>query len=123
MMSEARAIVATRVDRLARSSLDFHRIVDEVQRAGGTVLFSEQESLSLDSPEGRMLVSILSLFAAFEADMISARTRSALAHVKRNGSRSAGRLPAVREPIRRVVAQDVAAMRVLPATQDSSPGL
>jgi DNA invertase Pin-like site-specific DNA recombinase len=85
---DAHAIVATRVDRLARSSLDFHRIVDDVQRAGGTVLFSEQESLSLDSPEGRMLVSILSSFAAFEADMISARTKAALAHVKRNGSRS-----------------------------------
>jgi DNA invertase Pin-like site-specific DNA recombinase len=85
---QANAIVATRVDRLARSSLDFHRIVDDVQRAGGTILFSEQESLSLDSPEGRMLVSILSSFAAFEADMISARTKAALAHVKRNGSRS-----------------------------------
>lgn len=84
----ADAIVATRVDRLARSSLDFHRIVDDVQRAGGTILFSEQESLSLDSPEGRMLVGILSSFAAFEADLISARTKAALAHVKRNGSRS-----------------------------------
>jgi len=50
------AIVATRVDRLARSSLDFHRIVEEVQKAGATVLFSEQESFSLDTPEGRMLV-------------------------------------------------------------------
>lgn len=85
---EASAIVATRVDRLARSSLDFHKIIDAVQRAGGTLLFSEQESLSLDSPEGRMLVSILSSFAAFEADLISARTKAALAHVKRNGSRS-----------------------------------
>jgi DNA invertase Pin-like site-specific DNA recombinase len=84
----ANAIVATRVDRLARSSLDFHRIDADVQRAGGTILFSEQESLSLDSPEGRMLVSILSSFAAFEADMISARTRAALAHVKQHGSKS-----------------------------------
>jgi DNA invertase Pin-like site-specific DNA recombinase len=85
---QAHAIICTRVDRLARSSLDFHKIVHDVQQAGGTILFSEQESLSLDSPEGRMLVSILSSFAAFEADMISARTKAALAHVKRNGSRS-----------------------------------
>jgi DNA invertase Pin-like site-specific DNA recombinase len=82
------AIVATRVDRLARSSLDFHRTAEEIQRAGATLLFSEQESFSLDTPEGRMLVGILASFAAFEADLISARTKAALAVVRRNGSRS-----------------------------------
>ena len=82
------AIIATRVDRLARSSLDFHRIVEQIQRAGATVLFSEQESFSLDTPEGRMLVGILASFAAFEADLISARTKAALEVVRKNGSRS-----------------------------------
>lgn len=82
------AIVATRVDRLARSSLDFHRIIEEAQASGSTVLFSEQESFSLDTPEGRMLVGILASFAAFEADLISARTKSALEVVRRNGSKS-----------------------------------
>ena len=82
------AIVATRVDRLARSSLDFHRIVEDAQRGGATVLFTEQESFSLDTPEGKMLASILSAFAAFEADLISARTKAALRVVKQNGSRS-----------------------------------
>jgi DNA invertase Pin-like site-specific DNA recombinase len=82
------AIVSTRVDRLARSSLDFHRIVEELQKAGATALFSEQDYFSLDTPEGRMLVGILASFAAFEADLISARTKAALAVVKKNGSRS-----------------------------------
>jgi DNA invertase Pin-like site-specific DNA recombinase len=81
-------IVATRVDRLARSSLDFHRIVEQVQKASGTILFSEQETFSLDTPEGRMLASILASFAAFEADLISARTKAALAVVRKNGSKS-----------------------------------
>ena len=82
------AVVATRVDRLARSSLDFHRTIEQLQRAGASVLFSEQESFSLDTPEGRMLVGILASFAAFEADLISARTKAALAVVKKSGSRS-----------------------------------
>ena len=82
------AIVSTRVDRLARSSLDFHRIAEEVQKVGATLLFSEQESFSLDTPEGRMLVGILASFAAFEADLISARTRAALAVVRETGSKS-----------------------------------
>jgi DNA invertase Pin-like site-specific DNA recombinase len=76
------------VDRLARSSLDFHRTIEQLQRAGATVLFSEQESFSLDTPEGRMLVGILASFAAFEADLISARTKAALAVVRKSGSRS-----------------------------------
>jgi DNA invertase Pin-like site-specific DNA recombinase len=84
----ARAIVATRVDRLARSSLDFHKIIEQVQKAGATLYFSEQQSFSLDTPEGRMLSSILASFAAFEADLISARTKAALRVVKQNGSRS-----------------------------------
>jgi DNA invertase Pin-like site-specific DNA recombinase len=82
------AIVATRVDRLARSSLDFHRIVEQLQSAGATALFSEQESFSLETPESRMLVGILSSFAQFEADLISARTKAALAVVRKSGSRS-----------------------------------
>jgi len=81
-------LVSTRVDRLARSSLDFHRIIEQLQKAGSTALFTEQESFSLDTPEGRMLVGILSSFAAFEADLISARTKAALAVVRKNGSRS-----------------------------------
>jgi DNA invertase Pin-like site-specific DNA recombinase len=81
-------IVATRVDRLARSSLDFHRVVERVQKSGATIVFSEQESFSLDTPEGRMLVAVLASFAAFEADMVSARTRAALDHVRAVGSRS-----------------------------------
>lgn len=84
----ARAIVATRVDRLARSSLDFHRIVEDVQKAGATVLFTEQAMFSLDTPEGKMLATILAAFAAFEADMISARTKAGLRVVRTNGSRS-----------------------------------
>ncbi len=35
-----------------------------------------------------MLVGILASFAAFEADLISARTKAALAVVKKNGSKS-----------------------------------
>jgi len=82
------AIVSTRVDRLARSSLDFHRIIEQLQRAGASIYFSEQESFSLDTPEGRMLSGILASFAAFEADLISQRTRAALALVRKNGSKS-----------------------------------
>lgn len=82
------AIVATRVDRLARSSLDFHRIVEQVRGVGATILFTEQEGFSLDTPEGKMLVGILATFAAFEADLISARVKASLEVVRRKGSKS-----------------------------------
>lgn len=86
--SEVEAIISTRVDRLARSSLDFHTIAEKVTKAGATVLFTEQEGFSLNTPEGKMLIGILATFAAFEADLISQRTKAALAHVKKHGSKS-----------------------------------
>jgi DNA invertase Pin-like site-specific DNA recombinase len=80
-------IVSTRVDRLCRSSLDFHKIIERVQKAKGTILFSEQESFSLDSREGRMLATILAGFAEFEAALLSKRTSAALAVAKLNGKK------------------------------------
>ena len=86
----AQAIVSSRVDRLARSSLDFHRIVQEAQRSGFTLVFTEQPGFSLDSPEGKMLVSILASFAEFEADLISARTKAGLEAARRKGKKLGG---------------------------------
>jgi DNA invertase Pin-like site-specific DNA recombinase len=51
-------------------------------------LICTEQSFKLDSPEGRMLATVLGAFAAFESDLISARSRDALAIVKAQGSRS-----------------------------------
>lgn len=100
---ECSAIVSTRVDRLARSSLDFHRIIEQAQRAGFKLLFTEQ-TLTLDSPEGKLLVSILAGFAAFEADLVAARTKAGL-EVARSKGRRLGRPPVLDHSLRARIIQ------------------
>jgi hypothetical protein len=47
-------------------------------------------AVDLGSPIGRLIIGILSEVAAFERDMISERTREAMARVKRKGQRVSG---------------------------------
>ena len=81
------AIVSTRVDRLARSSLDFHRVVEAVTRSGATILFSEQES-SRSTHRRADARRNVGLVRRFRERSIAARTKAALAIVRRNGSKS-----------------------------------
>jgi DNA invertase Pin-like site-specific DNA recombinase len=93
---EADAIVSSRVDRLARSSLDFARLIEQAQKRGFNLICAEQ-GFDLRTPEGKLLANILAGFAEFEADLISARTRAGLegARLKGNyaGNPSFGRVP------------------------------
>lgn len=81
---KADAIVAGRVDRLARSSLDFARLIAEAQRRGFNLVCAEQ-GFDLRTPEGKFLASVLVATAEFEADLISARTRAGLEGARRKG--------------------------------------
>lgn len=83
---EADMLVATRIDRLARNTLETLLLFDRADRAGW-------ELLTLDAPEGvkthdgRMLVGILAVIAAQEAAAARARTVAALQSVQRSGRR------------------------------------
>ncbi|MYA82179.1 MAG: resolvase [Acidimicrobiales bacterium] len=83
---EADMLVATRVDRLARNTLETLLLFDRADRAGW-------ELLTLDAPEGvkthdgRMLVEILAVIAAHEAGAARARTVAALQTARRSGRR------------------------------------
>jgi DNA invertase Pin-like site-specific DNA recombinase len=83
--------------------LDFAAIIERATAGGWSVVAVEQ-SFDMARPEGRMLAGILATFAQYERDLISARTRDALA-VKRAQGVHCGRRstlpPEVRERIRR----------------------
>lgn len=80
----AQVIVSSRVDRLARSSLDFARLIDNANRHGFNIVCVEQ-GFDLRTPEGKLLANILAGFAEFEADLISARTKAGLDAARRKG--------------------------------------
>jgi DNA invertase Pin-like site-specific DNA recombinase len=81
---DADALVATRIDRLARDTLETLQLFDRAERLGW-------ELITLDAPEGtkthggRLLVGILAVIAAHEAESARARTVAALRSAQGNG--------------------------------------
>ena len=77
-------LIVTKLDRLARSVKDAHTIVDELTKRGVTLQIDRSPHDPRD-PTGRLLLTVLSMVAEFEADLISARTREGLAIAKAKG--------------------------------------
>lgn len=86
---EAHGLVAVRLDRWSRSSLDMLTIADRAHRKGWA-LHSVTEHLDTTSPVGRFTLTILAACAQLERDMIADRTRDALAHLKSKGAHIGG---------------------------------
>jgi site-specific DNA recombinase len=84
-------LVVYRIDRLARSVVTFHQVVARLQERGA-VLISVSENLDMGTATGRLVASILSVFAEFESDSISSRVKSARRHLASEG-KWVGRVP------------------------------
>lgn len=84
-------LVVTKLDRLARSIKDAHHIAEELERRG--VALSIGGSIyDPNDPMGKLLFNVLAMVAEFEADLISARTKEALAVPERR-AKMTGRQP------------------------------
>jgi DNA invertase Pin-like site-specific DNA recombinase len=93
---EAGGLVATKLDRLTRSLLDFAALLERAQREGWGLVVIEQ-SFDLGTPHGRAMAGMLAVFAALERDLIGERTRAALA-VRRSQGVRLGRPPGLLVP-------------------------
>ena len=82
----AEVLVATRIDRLARNTLETLQLFDRAERLGW-------ELITLDAPDGtkthdgRLLVGVLAVIADHEAGSARARTVAALQSARRSGKR------------------------------------
>jgi site-specific DNA recombinase len=85
-------LVFYRVDRLARSTLQFHRLLQEATEAG-VALVSATESLDFSTPMGRAMAGIVAIFAELEAATISLRVKDAQRHLAATGRWRGGRRP------------------------------
>ena len=100
----ADVLVVSKVDRLSRSLLDFAGLVDRATREHWALVALD---LGVDSatPSGRMMANVLATFAQFERDLISQRTKDALAQKKAQGVKL-GRHVEMSEEVRaRIVAE------------------
>jgi DNA invertase Pin-like site-specific DNA recombinase len=106
------AIVAWKLDRWGRSTLDLHESVAELIEAG--VSFATvRDNFDLTTATGRLVFSMLAAVAQFERELIVERVTTGIQHAQRHGTRSGkaiGRPPTSAERAPRIaslVAQGV----------------
>jgi len=85
-------LVVYSLSRLARSTKDALLIAERLDKAGAD-LVSLSESIDTTNAAGKMVFRMLAVLAEFERDLISERTTSAMAHLRRTGRRISGRVP------------------------------
>lgn len=86
-------VIACELSRISRSVKDFNELLEEImeeKKANVTILKENFHLLANGQMDAmtKLILNITSSFAEFERDMISDRTKEALAAVKKNGSKS-----------------------------------
>jgi len=82
---EGDVFVVTRLDRLARSVVDLHRIVDQLGAKGVGFRVVQQAGIDTTRPEGRLFLTFLAGFAEFENDLRRERQREGIERLKAQG--------------------------------------
>lgn len=82
-------LVVYSLSRMSRSVPDTLAIVARLDKAGAG-LVSLTESIDTTTAAGRMMVTMLSAFAAFERELTAERTTAALHHKRAKGERTGG---------------------------------
>lgn len=77
-------LVCTRLDRLGRSVIDLHRIVEQLHSKGANLRVLEQ-SVDTTTPEGKAFFGMLSVFAEFETSLRRERQLEGIAKAKNDG--------------------------------------
>lgn len=78
-------LIVTRLDRLTRSVQGLHKTLERSQRANWELVIISP-GIDTTEPTGRFATSILACAAQYERDLISLRTKEALAHKKATGA-------------------------------------
>ena len=82
--SEAETVIIYKLDRLSRRTRDVLDLVDRFEKAG-IGFHSIQETLDTKSTFGRFVLRTLASLAEMERDLISDRTKDAMAHLEAEG--------------------------------------
>lgn len=85
-------VLATKLDRLFRSAADCLNTTNAWDKAGLSLHLLDL-GLDTGSPMGRFFLTMLSGFAELEKNLVSERTKAALAHKKSEGQRVSGFAP------------------------------
>jgi DNA invertase Pin-like site-specific DNA recombinase len=86
--------LVTKLDRLARSVVDLHRIVDRLAAQGVGFRVLQQSGIDTTTSTGKLTLGILAAVAEFEADIRAERQRDGIEAAKAKGIYK-GRKPSV----------------------------
>jgi DNA invertase Pin-like site-specific DNA recombinase len=73
-------LMVARLDRLTRSIVQFASLMEAAQRDGWEIVCLDP-AVDMTTPYGRAMAGMAAVFAQLERELISQRTREALAHV------------------------------------------
>jgi DNA invertase Pin-like site-specific DNA recombinase len=79
-------VVATRLDRLARSTVQLLTMAEELRELGVDLVVTEQ-AIDTTTPAGRLMFHVLAAVAEFERDLIQERRELGVASARRRGVR------------------------------------
>lgn len=82
--NEFEAIVAVRLDRVMRSLIQLHTILQQLEVFKVSLILSDME-FDPKTPNGKLTINIIASIAEWERGMISQRTKEGLAHRKAKG--------------------------------------
>lgn len=91
VLREGDVMIVTKLDRLARSVSDAHKIAETINSKGAALQIGTSR-YDPNDPTGKLVFNVLAMMAEFERDLISMRTKEGLAIAKAAG-RLAGRGP------------------------------
>lgn len=83
---QAGGIIVSKLDRLSRSLLDFAWLMATAMKEGWNIVALDL-GVDLRTPAGQMMANILAVFAEFERQVISQRTKDGLAEKRAQGVR------------------------------------
>lgn len=83
---EIDVVVVWRLDRWGRSVTDLLATLQELEHLG-VGFVSLTEALDLTTSAGRAMAAVLTVFAAFEREILGEHVRAGLAHARQNGKR------------------------------------
>lgn len=78
-------LVITRLDRLARSVIDLHQIVEKVSEKGAAFRVLQQSGIDTSTSTGKLTLAVLAAVAEFEADIRAERQRDGIEAAKVKG--------------------------------------
>jgi DNA invertase Pin-like site-specific DNA recombinase len=110
---EGDTLIVTKPDRLARSTADLLRLIDELtkRKIGLVILSMNGKRLDTRSPTSRLLVTMLGAIAQFERDLMLERQRDGIQKAKREG-KYRGRKPTARAKAEQIM--ELKAQRIGP---------